>query len=367
MSQRPTSIHRHGPRVSQYRLGAHLRAVAAGGVPLPDDAPNLTMRPPESARAAVISGSITTLLHILAIGSLAWLAWMAPEVARLIPVKIVQELPGSNDPAPAPRKLIARRPIASLSAAQLQQTVRPTTTPAERVSAQSLHMAAVDPVAAPTQIQRRQVDASRVTALSAVDAPRAAVDLSQVSAISVQTGDLVAPVVDLAGPRQVAEGTVVAVGAPQITAAFEEVGETDYTGQASPGEYTEGPVNEIIIDTGVSDEFAGGTGGAGTAENVVSCLESAYVQRYLDVIWRRTIARWDVPPDTPIGARVVLIFELDSSGTAAKVDYDKRVNSGLGASAVAALRAASPFPLMSDNDRCLSELKLRATFSVPAL
>jgi hypothetical protein len=325
------------------------------------------MRPPESKRAALISGSITALLHGLAIGVLAWLAWMAPEMVQLIPVKIVQELPGSNDPAPAPRKVIARRPVASVSAAQLQQTVRPTTTPAQRVSAQSLNMAAVDPVAAPTQVQRRQVDAARVTAVSAVDAQRAAVDLSQVSAVSVSASDLVAPTVDIAGPRQVATGTVVAAGAPQITAAFEEVGETDYTGQASPGEYTEGPVNEIVIDTGVSDEFAGGTGGVGTSENTVSCMQSAYVQRYMDVIRRRTTARWDVPPDTPVDEKVVLHFEIDSSGTAANVDYDKRVSPELGASAVAALRAASPFPPMSDDNRCLSELKLRATFSVPAL
>jgi hypothetical protein len=367
MSQRPTRLHRSGPRVSRLRLGVHLSPAAAGGVPLPDDAPNLTIRPPESARAAVVSGTITTLLHVAGIAILAWLAWMAPEVAQLIPVKIVQELPGSNDPAPAPRKVIARRPVASVSAAQLQQTVRPTTTPAQRVSAQSLNMAAVDPVAAPAQIQRRQVDVSRVTAVSVTDAQRAAVDLSQVSAVSVQTGDLTAPVVDVAGPRQVAAGAVVAAGAPQITAAFEEVGETDYTGQASPGEYTEGPVNEIVIDTGVSDEFAGGTGGTGTAENTVSCMESAFVQRYLDVIRRRTEARWDVPSGTPIDARVVLRFELDSSGTAANVDYDRGANSELGASAVAALRAASPFPPMTDNNRCLSELSLKGTFSVPAL
>ena len=368
MSDRATRLHRHSPREARRpRLGVHLSAAAAGGVPLPDDAPTLTMRPPESARGTLISGSISMLLHALVILLIAMVAWMAPEVARVIPVKIMQELPGSNDPAPAPRKLISRRPMASPAAAQLQRTVRPTTTPAQRVSAQSLTMAAVVPVAAPAQIERRQVDAARVSAISVANAPRvAAVDLSQVQAVSVPTGDLVAPVVDVTGPRQVAEGTIVAEGAPQITAAFAEVGQTDYTGQASPGEYTEGPVNEIVIDTGVSDEFAGGTGGTGSSVNTVDCMSSSYVGRYLDVVQRRTKSRWEVPPDTPIGTQVLLHFELDASGTAANVEYDDERNSELGRSAAEALRAASPFPPMTDENRCLSELRLKAHFSVPA-
>ncbi len=72
------------------------------------------------------------------------------------------------------------------------------------------------------------------------------------------------------------------------------------------------------------------------------------------------------PAGTPIGTKVVLRFELDASGTATKVEYDDTANPELGASAVAAMRAASPFPAMDDSVRCLAGKRLKATFDAPA-
>ena len=62
-----------------------------------------------------------------------------------------------------------------------------------------------------------------------------------------------------------------------------------------------------------------------------------------------------------------LKFSLDSSGTATRVEVVGNANAALGNSAVAALRAASPFPSMDANTRCLAGEPLRAIFDVPNL
>ena len=125
-------------------------------------------------------------------------------------------------------------------------------------------------------------------------------------------------------------------------------------------------VYDFDTDVGV---YAGGegTGGTGTALGVVRCLESAFVLRYIEGIEERTKKRWLVPEGTPDAAKVVLLFTLDSSGAATQIGFQGDVQPVLGNSAVAAMRAASPFPPMDDNVRCLAGKKLRGTFTNPAM
>lgn len=341
----------------------------AGGIPLPaGDLPHLTLREPESTRTAILSGSISALLHCLAIGFFALLAWMAPEITRVISVKIV-ELPGSDrEPAPAPRQIVERQAMASPSlAARVQQAVQPTAMAAQAVSAESLQMTEIDPSVSPAEVRRTQATSAPVTALTSLTGPRvSAAEMGIVQPVDLQLGDLTAPVLHQQGPRRVAQRTQVEAGAQQVVAVFDAVGKVDYEAVADAGEVSNAPIGSISIDTDVESGFASSGGGEGTELGTARCLESAYVHRYWETMQARTKVRWTIPQGTPPGTKVILRFELDASGTATKVEYDDTVNSKLGASAVAAMRAASPFPAMDDSVRCLAGMRLRATFDAPA-
>jgi TonB family protein len=62
---------------------------------------------------------------------------------------------------------------------------------------------------------------------------------------------------------------------------------------------------------------------------------------------------------------VTLRFRLDVAGSASNVAVDRADDNALGASAVDALRSASPFPPMPDEIRCLSLVPIVGTFSNP--
>ncbi len=110
---------------------------------------------------------------------------------------------------------------------------------------------------------------------------------------------------------------------------------------------------------------AGGGSGAEAGSRMpaaVPCMESAYVHRYLAQVRNRTHARWEVPEETASDQLVKLRFALDVSGSATKIEFVAGPES-LAPSAIQALRAAAPFPPMDENVRCLSELRLTATFT----
>jgi len=77
--------------------------------------------------------------------------------------------------------------------------------------------------------------------------------------------------------------------------------------------------------------------------------------------------RWQVPEGVPEGTTVALRFVLDSSGAATQIEFVGDTTPALGNSAIAALRAASPFATMDDNVRCLAGKKLSGKFSVETL
>ena len=337
-----------------------------------EGAPRLVMADPEDQRASWVSGSLTTLLHLLAIGVIALISWMAPPVEELIEVKIIRELPGSNEePAPARRVIQPRRPQRQIHAARRIQAQAVTAPRAVKINPQQLNLQQLDKGAAPRKIERRQVTSTRTQA-RAVEQRRVPtnVDLSKLQNVDVAPTALDVPQIDYDGPIEVDPGA--AIIDPASLQNVPQVQDVDYR-SAGPVE-VESPQDslgaqeafEFDMDVGV---YAGGegTGGTGTAVGVVRCLESAFVVRYMQDIAARTQRRWQVPQGTADNASVVLHFALDASGAATRVEYRGKENRPLGTSAANALREASPFPPMDDNVRCLAGRPLTGIFSVPAL
>ena len=77
----------------------------------------------------------------------------------------------------------------------------------------------------------------------------------------------------------------------------------------------------------------------------------------------RTLERWKLPPGVPVNERVTLRFKLDVAGSASSVQVVAASDNALGASAVDAMRSASPFPPIPEAARCLAQGRIRATFS----
>ena len=334
--------------------------------------PNLGMPEPERSRSAAVSGSLSVLAHLALLAALVIFAWLNPDIVeKIIPVTIIKEAPGSNEePAPVRRKTLKPRSIPRAQAVTpraVQQVAQPLNT---AVSAQAVEMARVNPVASPTQVQQRNVTARQVNVRRSIDGPRVFVDPSAVSGpVTVRPTDLRATVSNPTGPVAI-DTQAPAVAAPQFT-NFQRAAPVQHTGSAalSATQTADTGVSGIGIETSVDEAFLGasGTGGTGVATGVARCQESAYVQRYYQMVRNRTLERWEVPPGTPSNQKVVLRFQLDASGSATGVEFVEARNAALGESAVAALRSASPFPAMGSDVRCIAGQPLNATFSVPAL
>ena len=75
----------------------------------------------------------------------------------------------------------------------------------------------------------------------------------------------------------------------------------------------------------------------------------------------RVIQRWTLPYGVA-DRSVVLRFVIDVAGSASSIQLVSGDNA-LGASAIDAMRTASPFHPMPDRARCLASKRVRATFS----
>lgn len=350
-------------------------ALAGGWQAATADGPRLVMAEPEDRRREWIAGSLTTLLHLSALGVLLLLAWMAPPVEELIPVKIIRELPGADvKPAPARKRIQPRRtqrvPLQAARRVTTQAAAQPRVV---NVAPQQLNLRQLDRARAPQQVQRREVEVRRTQARS-IDQRRVAADIdrSKLQNVQVAPTDLRAPVIDYEGPRQIDPGA--AVQAPQSFDDVAPVQDADYHSAAPVAVVSDedlsaaGEAFDFDTDVGVYATSGGtGTGSTGTAEGVVPCMQSAFVLRYLDDVKQRTQRRWQVPEGVPDGTEVKLHFQLDGSGAATDVRYDPGTDPVLGNSAVAALRAASPFRVMGDDVRCLAGKPLAGIFSVSPL
>jgi TonB family protein len=368
-AQRPK---RHTPMQTR-RIGPAFAGAAIAAAP--EDFP-LEFWEPEGNRRRAGSLSAALLLHGGALAILVFLASLAPMIDdTIIPVSLIRDEPDAPEPAPARRALAERR---SLNYAPAMQAVAPQivnphviadASPA--IEATALDMDAVSSVAAPTQISRASsVVVDRVSAVrSAATARATRVDVGNVGGPAVRgpirAGSPVGPSV---GPRVVAAakgGATTGTGKLAIGGGS-SVREGILSTRDVQGSPTGAPL--VSVDTAVGEGFTRGgtTGGTGTGtSSSTDCFGLPVVQTYLGNVESRTLDRWSLPPGVDPDQRVTLKFRLDVAGSASKVSLISADDNALGASAIDALRAASPFPPIPDAARCLARVPITATFSNP--
>jgi TonB family protein len=362
------------------RRGTVLRAAferPAQGSTLALAYPGYTVPDEEGRKRTLISGSLATLFHFGVFGLLVLFASLAPVVKEnVLPVQLLkEEQPKPDEPAPAPKALAERRNLPFNPAVQTvtPQIVNPRVIAeaSPSIAADALQMDSVSSVAAPTQIQSAATVVEHVSAVASIAHARAAaVDVPAVAGPAVRGPVQVnAPVGPSVGPRAVK----VTNAAPTFGTGKMQIGTPGSSveeGVLSNRDVVGSPDGALVVsvDTAIGDGYLRGAGGEGTSNAVVSqkqCMDKPEVQDYLAVVRSRTLQRWVLPPGVDAGSRVTLRFRLDVAGSASNVAVDRADDNALGASAVDALRSASPFPPMPDEIRCLSLVPIVGTFSNP--
>ncbi|MDH3521121.1 MAG: TonB family protein [Myxococcales bacterium] len=337
----------------------------------------------EDSRRTLITGSISALLHLAAFGFLVLLASLAPSLDdTLIPVQLLRNDPALDEPAPAPKALAERRSLRYAPAAQTvaPQIVNPRVIAAASpaVRAEAVQMDAVSSVAAPTAIERSTTVVERLSAVNSVAHARAAdVDVSRVAAPVVRGPTQVdAPAGPSVGPRKIEAADAVPTMGIAPLAIGSGDGSSVREGLLSSRDVIGSPDGPMIVsvDTAIGNSHLRGSGGTGTglapagggSPSEQACMHRPEVVAYMSEVKSRTIARWVLPPGVDANHEVRLRFRLDTAGSARKVSVVEADDNALGASAVDALRAASPFPPMPESARCLSDVSLIATFKNPS-
>ena len=343
-------------------------AIGYPGYSVPDE---------EGKRRTAISGGLAALFHFSALGLLILLASLAPAIQdEILPVQLIkEEVQKPDEPAPAPKALAERRALPFNPAVQTvtPQIINPRVIAeaAPAIAAEALKMDAVSTVAAPTQISQSATVVEHVSAVSSVAHARAAaVDVQSVAGPAVRGPVQVnAPVGASVGPRAVN----VTNAAPSYGTGKMQIGTPGSSvqeGVVSNRDVVGSPEGALVVsvDTAIGDGYLRGAGGDGTSNAAVSqkeCMAKPEVQDYLAVVKNRTLQRWVLPPGVDAGRRVTLKFHLDVAGSASNVAVQRADDNALGASAVDALRSASPFPPMPDDVRCLTQVPIVGTFSNP--
>lgn len=386
--QRPTPM-------SRLRLGASPRGAAAA-LPFPGIHPT----PPEGRGPRASAALFAAALHAALFAGLLALVWMAPpkEEEEVIPIELVKLEPPPPPPpppkvekvverpptpapapvpapkpapAPAPKALAERRSVNFEPSAQAiaPQVVNPSVIQraSPSIEAKTLDVAALQSsVSAPTEIKATGIAVQTVSAVTNVGVPSAprAVDVGSVSAPAVrgpvQSASQVGAMV---GPKAIASPVAGSVGAGTVVRSGDgsSVREGAVTGRdvlgSADGERL------ASVDTRVGQGNLRGTGeGTTLGGDVADCDARPEVKAYHESVRQRTLARWVAPPGMQGSAKATLSWRLDVSGSATSVRLVNASNDAVGNSVVEALRAASPFPPMSDRVRCLTNRTLTGTF-----
>jgi len=355
------------------RVGAAF-ALAAGPIVAPEDFP-VEFWEPEGNRRRLGGLSAAIFLHGGALAILIFLASLVPMIdEEIIPVSLIREEPDASEPAPAPRALAERRSFDFAPALQAvaPQIVNPhvVAEASPAIEAKALDMDAVSSVAAPTQITRASpLVVDRVSAVRSNATARAStVDVGSVGGPVVRgpiRGN--SPVGPSVGPRKVATattGSTMGTGKLAIGGGS-SVREGILSTRDVQGSPDGAPL--VRVDTSVGEGYIrGGSGGTGTSTaSAASCFGLPAVQSYLGGVERRTLERWKLPPGINPDQRITLKFRVDVAGSTSKISLVSADDNALGASAIDALRSASPFPPVPDAARCLSRVPITATFSNP--
>jgi TonB family protein len=327
--RKPAAHHRAVQLTFDPPASGRALAVAYPGYGCPDE---------EGGKRRLTTALLAALVHFGALATLMILAALAPVIQAVAPQIVNPHVIAEAAPA---------------------------------IQAEALQMNAVSSVAAPTQISRAATVVERVSAVSSVArATASSVDIAAVGAPVVRGPTRIdGPVGASVGPRQV---TAAAIGPSSGTAL--EIGGSGSSvseGILSNRDVVGSPDGALVVavDTAVGDGFLRGSdGGSPSGASIVSktaCMQRPEVRSYLSSVKDRTLARWVLPPGVDPDKEVTLRFRLDSAGSASNVSVVRTEDNALGASAVDALRAASPFPPMTDEVRCLTQVPIVGTFSNP--
>ena len=361
------------PRNHRRRVRRRVRAAflqAAGGAgEAAIDFP-MTFHQPDTGKSTLTTGALSAVLHLGVVGLLMLFAALNPEIIDdIIPVQLLKEKP-PEPPAPARRALAERR---KLDFAPAMQAVQPQVVnrrviadAAPAISAKVLEMDAVNAAAAPTQVHRASIDVDRVSAVGSIGGYRASqVDVNRaVGPVVRGPVKSAGPVGPSVGPRKVvgATGSSIGTGSLAINAGS-SVRDGVLTSRDVVGSPTGGML--VSVDTAVGEGNLRGPGGTGSGllpdGAVTDCLERPEVQAYMSQIRERMFSRWSLPHGIS-DVQVTLRFAIDVAGSASSIQLVAGDNA-LGASAIDAMRTASPFPPIPDRARCLASRNLVATFT----
>ena len=346
---------------------AFLQAATAGGV-----APDFPMdfRDPDEGKSKLATGGLSTAIHLGIIGLLFLFASLNPEIVdEIIPVMLLHE-EAPKPPAPARRALAERR---KLDFAPAMQTVQPQIVnkrviaeAAPAINAEMLEMDSLNAAAAPTQVKRSAIDVDRVSAIGAVGGYKASkVEVNHAAGPAVRgPTEAVGPVGPSVGPRKVAgtDGNTFGTGSLAINQ-----GSSVRDGVLTSRDVVGSPTGAVLvsIDTAVGEGNLSGPGGTGTGllpdGAATDCLKRPEVSSYIQTLQQRIYSRWNLPYGVK-DVRVILRFAIDVAGSASSIQL-VRGDNAIGASAIDAMRASSPFPPMPDRVRCLANKNINATFS----
>ncbi len=361
---RPRSERKHARR----RVGtAFLQAATVGGM-----APDFPMefRDPDEGKSKLATGGISAAIHLGVIGLLFLFASLNPEIVdEIIPVMLLHE-EAPKPPAPARRALAERR---KLDFAPAMQTVQPQivnkrviANAAPAIDAEMLQMDSLNAAAAPTQVKRSAIDVDSVSANGAGGGFQASkVEVHQAAGPAVRGPiEAVGPVGPSVGPRKVAgtDGNSFGTGSLAINQ-----GSSVRDGVLTSRDVVGSPTGAVLVsvNTAVGEGNLSGPGGTGTGLSpggaATDCLKRTEVKAYIQDLQQRIYSRWNLPYGVN-DARVILRFAIDVAGSASSIQL-VRGDNAIGASAIDAMRASSPFPPMPDRVRCLANKNINATFS----
>jgi hypothetical protein len=365
-ARRSTAMQRH--RFVETRVAATASAVPFPGTPMPE---------PAGARERLVSGGASLLLHGALILALVLVANVAREEIQEQIIEVTRVTETRDEPAPRPRAIAeSMMPrLAPAAMAVAPQIVNPTViqprianVPAPVHVAELQQIQAPRDIAAPTLQPVPQASALPSPIALPTNAPRV-VDTSNAPSLSGPV-DYQAPVGTSSGPRQVVN-TGDSFGVADPTALG--TGSSVRDGIASDRDVHGGKTGDrAAVNVAVGANGGRGTGGTGDGLGGVpqqDCIARPEVKAYIAHIKERMFSRWrQAPTGLADGVyRVSLSFRLDPSGSASEVDFVSADNPAVGASAVEAMRAASPFDQMSDRVRCLAGDRLTATFTLENL
>lgn len=365
MTQAQTRILKPRRRHVRNRVGfAFVHAASSAGVAAAEDFP-MRFHVPDAGKSRVATGTLSAAIHIGIVAMLLVFAALNPEIIEeIIPVQLLKEKP---PPPPARKALAERRKLdfaPPLQAAQ-PQVVNPRVLAeaAPLIDAQVLQMDAVTAAKAPTEVARSSVSVGRVSAVGTIGGYRAAkVDVER-AAGPVVRGPVraIGPVGPSVGPRKVVGRTGATVG----TGSLAIEGSSVRDGVLSARDVIGSPRGAKLasVNTAVGEGNLRGSGGTGLRGDgaAADCLSRVEVKTYVRQIRDRVLPRWSLPYGSKDG-KVELRFRVDAAGSATNIEFVGGDNA-LGASAIDAMRNASPFPALPDRARCLTNKFITATFT----